>query len=265
MGHKKTIEVAVNRAVGYARVSTDRQDNSIPAQVEKIKALAIVKDLVFAADPIEDEDASAKSLERPGMKRMLAMVQAGEVNAVIIAKLDRLTRSLVDLAYLLKLFEKHNVALLSAAESIDTATATGRMIVKIIVLVSEWEREVIGERTRDVLRDMKRRGRQTGKLPYGFRRGASAGVNKKGQEVFMTEPDPEEQSVLALIRKLRTQRDGSFGRGHRRVKGSFQTIAKELNRQGIKTRRGGDWLPQYVHSVLVNAGSATGVRPLDAN
>src|SRR5437016_4783209 len=104
------------KAIGYIRVSTDKQADfgvSLEAQTQKIRAMAVVQgaDLV---DVLVDAE-SAKSLHRPGMARLLALVDAGAVETVIIAKLDRLTRSVADLAELLKRFERRSVSLVSVA------------------------------------------------------------------------------------------------------------------------------------------------------
>ena len=82
------------------------------------------------------------------MTRLLALVDAGEVQAIIIAKLDRLTRSVKDLCTLLERFERRGVALVSVAESLDTGSAAGRLVLNIMTAVSQWERKAISERTR---------------------------------------------------------------------------------------------------------------------
>src|SRR5689334_12703286 len=117
------------RTIGYVRVSTDRQADkgvSLEAQEAKIRAMATVQgaDLL---DVIVDGGESAKSLNRPGLQKLLRMVNKGEVQAIIIAKLDRLTRSVKDLCGLLELLEKRKVALISVAESLDTSSAAGRL------------------------------------------------------------------------------------------------------------------------------------------
>ena len=122
------------KTVGYVRVSTDKQADqgvSLDAQAEKIRAMAVVHgaDLV---DIIVDGGESAKSLKRPGMAKLLAMVDAGKVQTVIIAKLDRLTRSVRDLCELLERFERRGVALVSVAESLDTGSAAGRLVLNIM-------------------------------------------------------------------------------------------------------------------------------------
>src|SRR5579872_6644910 len=101
------------KTLGYVRVSTDRQADqgvSLEAQEAKIRAMATVQG-VELHEVIVDGGESAKSLNRPGMERLLSMVNAGEVKAVIIAKLDRLTRSVKDLCSLLELFERRKVSL----------------------------------------------------------------------------------------------------------------------------------------------------------
>jgi site-specific DNA recombinase len=94
------------------------------------------------------------------MVKLLAMVEAGQVQAVIVAKLDRLTRSVRDLCELLELFERRGVALVSVAESLDTGSAAGRLVLNIAV--SQWEREAIGECTRDAPRRKKSNGERVG-------------------------------------------------------------------------------------------------------
>ena len=87
---------------------------------------------------IIDGGESAKNLNRPGLQRLLTMVDSGRVEAVIVAKLDRLTRSVKDLCSLLELFEKRSVALVSVAESLDTASAAGRLVITIMAAVRPW-------------------------------------------------------------------------------------------------------------------------------
>jgi site-specific DNA recombinase len=167
------------KALGYVRVSTDQQAErgvSLEAQAEKIRAMAVVHNAALA-EIIVDGGESAKSLNRPGMTRLLAMVDAGEVQTVIIAKLDRLTRSVKDLCTLLERFERRGVALVSVAESLDTSSAAGRLVLNIMTSVSQWEREAIGERTRDAMRHKRSNGERSREhplwLPARGRRSAS--------------------------------------------------------------------------------------------
>src|SRR5271155_4762862 len=177
------------KAIGYARVSTDKQADrgvSLDAQTENIRAMAVVHSAELA-DIIVEAGESAKSLNRPGMQRLLTLVDSGEVNAVIIAKLDRLTRSVKDLCELLGRFERRGVALISVAESLDTSSAAGRLVLNIMTAVSQWEREAIGERTRDAMNHKRTNGERVGNIRFGYRLGAD------GKHL---EPDPAEQAVL---------------------------------------------------------------------
>jgi DNA invertase Pin-like site-specific DNA recombinase len=185
-------------------------------------------------DVIVDGGESAKSLNRPGLQKLLGMVNEGKVQAVIVAKLDRLTRSVKDLCGLLELFEKRKVALISVAESLDTGSAAGRLVITIMAAVSQWEREAIGERTRDALRFKRGNGERVGNIEFGYR------LAKDGKHL---EPNPTEQAALIAIRKLRAR--GSTLRG----------IAKELNAAGHRTRRGTPWRLESVARVInVDAG-----------
>src|SRR5580692_10550692 len=206
------------RTVGYVRVSTDKQAErgiSLEAQEAKIRAMATVQGAELI-DVIVDGGESAKSLNRPGLQRLMGLVNGGKVQAVIVAKLDRLTRSVKDLCGLLELFEKRKVALISVAEALDTGSAAGRLVITIMGAVSQWEREAIGERTRDALRHKRGNGERVGNIAFGYRLAADG---------LHLEPDPREQKALAAIRKLRAS-------GH-----SLRAIAGALNQSGQRTRR----------------------------
>jgi DNA invertase Pin-like site-specific DNA recombinase len=181
------------------------------------------------AEMVVDGGESAKTLNRAGLRRVLDMVENREVQAVIVAKLDRLTRSVKDLCEVLMLFERKGVALVSVAESLDTGSAAGRLVITIMGAVSQWEREAIGERTRDVLRHKRSIGERVGNIPYGCRLAAD------GKHI---EPDPSEQEVLAAIGDLRSRRR------------SLREIAATLNEKGWRTRRGSAWRHEYIKNVI---------------
>jgi DNA invertase Pin-like site-specific DNA recombinase len=219
------------KAVGYVRVSTDKQADrgvSLDAQAEKIRAMAVVHNAELV-EIIVDGGESAKSLQRPGMERLLALVDGKKVQAVIIAKLDRLTRSVKDLCELLERFEHRGVALISVAESLDTRSAAGRLVLNIMTAVSQWEREAIGERTRDAMHHKRTNGERVGNIQFGYRLGAD------GKHL---EPDPAEQEVLSEISDLR--RNGHTLRG----------IAAALNHRALRTRRGSSWRLEHVARII---------------
>jgi site-specific DNA recombinase len=230
------------QTIGYVRVSTDRQAEqgvSLEAQEAKIRAMATVQGAELL-DVIVDGGESAKSLNRPGLQHLLNLINAGKVEAVIVAKLDRLTRSVKDLCGLLELFEKRKVALVSVAESLDTGSAAGRLVITIMGAVSQWEREAIGERTRDALRHKRGKRERVGNIRFGYRLAAD-GVH--------IEPDPSEQAALAAIRSLRSG-------GH-----SLRAVAGSLNASGHRTRRGTKWRLESVVRAI-NHGAANGRQKL---
>jgi site-specific DNA recombinase len=219
------------KTVGYVRVSTDRQADlgvSLEAQEAKIRAMATVRGNELD-EVIVDGGESAKDLNRPGARRLLALVNDREVDAIIVAKLDRLTRSVKDLCILLELFEKRKVALISVAESLDTGSAAGRLVITIMGAVNQWEREAIGERTRDALRHKRSQGRRVGNIAFGSR------LASDGEHL---EPDPGEQAALAEIHRLR--REGA----------TLRRIATALNHRSYRTRRGTPWRLESVARVL---------------
>lgn len=222
------------RAIGYARVSTDKQADfgvSLEAQTEKVKAMAVVQGAELV-DMIVDAGESAKSLNRPGMTRLLALVDGGSIDVVIVAKLDRLTRSVKDLGELLERFQRRGVSLVSVAESLDTGTAAGRLVLNVMASVSQWERESVAERTKDALSYKRANGECVGTVPFGYR----LATDRKHLE-----PDEAEQAILSTMRDLR-------GLGYTLVE-----VAAALNEQGFRTRKGGEWRFHYVHKQLAAA------------
>ena len=222
------------KAIGYVRVSTlDQADNGVSCdmQTSKIRAMAEVQDADLV-EIITDAGASAKTLRRPGMQKVLDLVTAGAVDAVIVYKLDRLTRSVKDLGELLDLFERHGVTLVSVCEALDTGTAAGRLVLNVMGSVAQWEREVVAERTREALASMKADGRRVGNVPFGY--------ETAGDGAHLVE-NPKEQRVLAIIRELREA-------GY-----TLRAIAAELNRQGHRTRRGSAWRHQYMDNLVRTA------------
>lgn len=222
----------MGRIIGYTRVSTDKQAGSgvsLEEQQAKIRAMAVVNGGELL-EIIVDAGESAKTLDRPGMKRLLALVDARKVDVVIIAKLDRITRSVKDLSELLERFKRRDVALVSVAESLDTSSAAGRLVLNIMASVSQWEREAISERTKSAIHFKRANHKVFSQAPYGW---AVAGKDLV--------PVEAEQAIIQRIYQLR-----DAGK-------KLQAIAGELNRAGIRTKTGSDWYPSSVRNVLVNS------------
>ena len=224
------------QAIGYVRVSTDQQADSglsLDAQRAKLEALATLNDYDLG-DVVVDAGVSAKTLDRPGWGRVMQAVTSGKVGAVLIAKLDRATRSVADLANLIDTLQRRGVALISAAESLDTSTAGGRLVVNVLGAVAQWEREATAERTSAALQVLKAQGRATGGVaPYGF-------TFVDGRKVEA----PVEQETLAMVQEARA--DGL----------SWAKVAKRLNASGRRTRTGRPWSAQGVHHNAKASGLA---------
>lgn len=207
------------KTIVYVRVSTDKQADkgiSLEAQEEKARAYASLYDLDLI-EVIIDAGESAKTLDRPGLQRALSMLKTGKADALLVVKLDRLTRSVVDLGKLIETyFAPGKAALMSVSEQIDTRSAAGRLVLNILASVSQWERETIAERTRDAMRHKQANGEYIGgEAPYGFKLVDGELID-----------DEAEQEVIQKAKAYH-------------AKGlSLRKIAAELDKQGIKTRRG---------------------------
>ena len=193
--HDYKRDMTKTRAIAYVRVSTDKQADhgiSLEAQEAKIRAYASVYDLDLV-DVVVDAGASAKTLDRPGLSRVLSAVKRGEVDAVVVLKLDRLTRSVADLGTLVDRYFQR-CGLLSVSEQIDTRTAGGRLVLNVLASVAQWEREAIGERTSVAMKHKAAKGERVGAVPYGFTL-ADDGVSLVEVEA--------EQAVIVEARNLR--------------------------------------------------------------
>lgn len=176
-------------SIGYLRVSTDKQakdGDSLEVQKEKIEQYLTVYPASGKMIFMEDDGYSARSLKRPRMQEIICLVKEKKVKEIYIQKLDRLSRSVLDIYSLLKMFVDNDVNLISVMDKIDLSTAAGRMIVGILSIISQWESEVIAERTRDCMRKKARNGEWVyGKVPLGFsRENNKLEVNKEEAEII---------------------------------------------------------------------------------
>jgi DNA invertase Pin-like site-specific DNA recombinase len=158
--------VIMKKAIGYIRVSTDEQAKegvSLENQEEKIRSYCDLKDFELL-EIVEDAGISAKNLRRPGAQKVIEMAQKKMVDAVVVYKLDRMFRSTVDALETTKQFDKWGVSFHSIAENLDTKSAMGKFFFTLTAALAEMEREIIGERTRDVLQRKKANGEVYGHL-----------------------------------------------------------------------------------------------------
>jgi len=213
---KVTKRLSPIKAYGYIRVSTDEQAKegiSLDAQKAKIQAFAVVKDLELV-EIIADEGLSGKDLDRPGLNKLVELVKGKQAEAVIVYKLDRLSRRTRDLLFLIEdVFKKGNTRFFSLTEQIDTDTAIGKFFLTLMGAMAQMERELIAERTKASLDYKKEQGESLGHIPYGYQRARGKLVQ-----------NPAEKRIVRRMRRLK--RDGM----------SYRKIAEILNKERIPAR-----------------------------
>jgi len=220
------------KVIGYIRVSTDGQEASglgLADQEEKVRAYCKLYDLELIA--IHQDAASGKNMNRPGLQDALDAMKAGDAEGIVVAKLDRLTRSVRDMGTLLDEYFRDRFAFFVVAEQIDTRTASGRFVLNLLTSVAEWEREACGERTKAALAVKRKNGEKTGgTIPFGF-------DAVDGQLV----ENMNEQKTIKRMKQLRAQ-------GY-----SYQRIADTLNVDGILSKTGKSWSKASVFQVYQKA------------
>ena len=162
------------RAAIYTRKSTsaglDGDFTSLDNQRERAEAFIASQGWVPVPTPYDDGGFSGGNTDRPALQQMLSDAGNGLLDAIVVYRLDRISRSLADFVQIHKLLEEHDVALVSVTESINTQTPHGRMMVNVLLSFAQYERELIAERTRDKMRAARKRGKYTGGTPpFGYR------------------------------------------------------------------------------------------------
>jgi len=230
---EKTAAGTRTRTVAYLRVSTDKQADhgvSLAAQRAKVEAYAGLFDLDLV-EVIEDAGASAKTLQREGLARALDLLTGGQAEALLVVKLDRLTRSVRDLGDLVEAyFADGRCALMSVGEQVDTRSAAGRLVLNVLMSVAQWEREAIGERTAAAMAHMKACREYTGgSAPYGW----TVAADGRTLEACAAEQD--------IICCALTLRDAGL---------SLRKVGAELEARGMLPRSGAAWHAKTVRDLL---------------
>ena len=225
------------KAVIYCRVSTAGQAEqgvSLEAQEERLRAYCQMQGLDVEAVLIEEGVSATKPLHaRPMGSKLVEMVKNGTVQHVVALKLDRLFRSSVDALSVTSEWDKNGIALHlvdMGGQSMNTASAMGRMMLTMMAAFAQFERDLVSERTTAALQHKKAHNRVYGPVPFG--------KDRNGDEL---EANEEELSILEKIRLWR-------GQGL-----SYWKIAAKLNAYGIKGKGGGKWYAASVRYVLNNA------------
>lgn len=209
------------RVLGYIRVSTEEQAESragLDAQRDAIGAEAALRDDFELVDVICDAGYSAADMKRPGLQEALRRLKAKEADGLVVAKLDRLSRSVMDFAQIGQWAEKQKWAIILLDFGLDTSTPVGEMMATLLAIFAQFERRMIAERTRDAMAAKKRAGTRFGR-PKSL---------------------PEEIRLRLLL---------MYSGGQ-----NYSTIAEILNEEGVPTAHGGKkWWPATVRSILQSA------------
>ena len=171
-GQKQGAAPTRTRCAIYTRKSSDeglQQDfNSLDAQREAAEAYIAsqkAEGWVCLPNRYDDGGFTGGNMERPGSQRLLAHIDAGKVDCVVVYKVDRLSRSLMDFAKIVETFERHNVSFVSVTQHFNTTDSMGRLTLNILLSFAQFEREIIGERIRDKIAASRQRGKWTGGTP----------------------------------------------------------------------------------------------------
>ena len=220
----------------YARQSVEKKDSiSVDSQLEYCRYEAHGNECL----EYTDRGFSGKDTHRPGFEQMMRDIRSGRIKRVIVYKLDRISRSIVDFANMMEIFQKYHVEFVSSTEKFDTSTPIGRAMLNICIVFAQLERETIQKRVTDAYYARCRHGfYMGGRVPYGYRLTSTVIDNirtSKYQEV------PEESEQLKLIFSMYADTDNSLG-----------DIVRYLKEHQIKNLRGADWNTARLSEMLRN-------------
>lgn len=226
----------MRRTAIYVRQSVERPDSVSLETQETLCRSELLPDT--AVTVYRDAGYSGKNTERPALKTLMQDICADEIEAVLVYKLDRISRNLADFTQLLRIFEKHHVEFRSHSERFETASPLGQAMQSLLMVFAQLERETISGRVRDAALARAKQGFDTGGAPpAGFQR---IPTTICGTHTQMLAPD----SYAPLI-------VNGFS-AYLKAEGSLSHVSRYWNDAGFRTRRGGTWLPHTVCRVLRN-------------
>lgn len=220
----------------YTRQSVDKMDSiSIESQLEYCK-------YETRGNPYKsysDKGYSGKNTNRPAFEEMLEDIKQGKISRVIVYKLDRISRSILDFANMMEVFAEHNVEFVSSTERFDTSTPIGRAMLNICIVFAQLERETIQKRVADAYYSRSKRGfYMGGRIPYGFEK---VKTEIDGIKTSKYVPIPDEAEQIRIMYSLYADEDNSLG-----------DIIAYFNKNGIKHLRGGMWSAGRISEILRN-------------
>ena len=203
------------RCAIYTRKSTEegleQEFNSLDAQRESgeayIKSQAHEGWVCLPAQ-YDDGGFTGGNMDRPAVKRLLADIEAGKIDCVVVYKVDRLSRSLLDFARVIETFDEHHVSFVSVTQQFNTSTSMGRLVLNVLLSFAQFEREIISERTRDKIAAARRKGKWSGGMPLlGYDigpRGSKLAINddEAGRVRVIFQLYLEYQALLPVVQEL---------------------------------------------------------------
>jgi len=212
------------RCAIYTRKSTeeglDQDFNSLDAQREAAEAFIRSQrgeGLVALPERYDDGGFSGANRDRPALERLLADVRGGAVDCVVVYKVDRLSRSLIDFAHIIEIFDKRNVSFVSVTQQFNTTNSLGRLTLNILLSFAQFEREIIAERTRDKISAARRKGKWIGGRPMlGY------DIDPRGSRLTV---NADEALQVRTIFKLYVDHN------------SLLPVVREINRRGWRTKQ----------------------------
>lgn len=189
----------------YARQSVDKKDSiSIESQIEfcrhELKG--------GSAKEYQDKGFSGKNTDRPQFQQLVKDIESGLIARVVVYKLDRISRSILDFAKMMELFQKYNVEFVSSTEKFDTSTPMGRAMLNICIVFAQLERETIQKRVADAYHSRTRKGFRMGKTPYGYR---TEPFSIQGISTKRLIADPETADNVRLMYEMYSEPQTSLG------------------------------------------------------
>ena len=220
----------------YARQSIEKKDSiSIESQLEYCRYETHGE----AYMEYSDKGFSGRDTNRPGFESMMNDIRTGKIKRVVVYKLDRISRSILDFANMMEIFQKYHVEFVSSTEKFDTSTPIGRAMLNICIVFAQLERETIQKRVTDAYYARCKRGfYMGGRIPYGYRLTNTVIDNIR---TSMYEEVPEESEQLKLIYSMYADTDNSLG-----------DIVRYLNEHQIKNLRGANWNTARISEMLRN-------------
>jgi site-specific DNA recombinase len=222
------------RCAIYTRKSTEegleQEFNSLDAQRESgeayIKSQAHEGWVCLPAH-YDDGGFTGGNMDRPAVRRLLADIEAGKIDCVVVYKVDRLSRSLLDFAKMMEIFDEHQVSFVSVTQQFNTASSMGRLVLNVLLSFAQFEREIISERTRDKIAAARRRGKWSGGMPLlGYDvgpRGSKLAINddEAGRVRAIFQLYVEYQALLPVVQELERRAGATrLGRPARATRGA---------------------------------------------